>query len=136
MNPFHLALPVKEIAATRNFYENVLGCPIGRSSHNWIDVNFYGHQITFQERPKVAMDAFRKTQNDLVPLAHFGVVLTWAEWHQKVDALRDAGIPFSVAPGLAMEGQVGEQARFFVADPNGYGIEFKAFESQDGLFKA
>ena len=45
MRPFHLAFPVDDLAAARDFYVSVLGCAEGRSSDEWIDFNLFGHQI-------------------------------------------------------------------------------------------
>ena len=45
LNPFHLAIPVKEITETRYFYRDILGCEEGRSSDHWVDFNFFGHQL-------------------------------------------------------------------------------------------
>ena len=133
---FHLALPVRDIKATRTFYETVLNCAIGRSSYNWIDVNFYGNQITFQERPDVQVEAANKRQNGSGPIAHFGVILPWKDWHEHVADFQERELPFMIEPGLAMEGLPGEQKRFFLFDPNGYGIEFKAFEDPEAVFRS
>ena len=43
--PFHLAFPVSDLEATRNFFTDVLGCATGRSSDRWIDFDFFGHQV-------------------------------------------------------------------------------------------
>ena len=51
MPPFHLAFPVHDLAAARRFYGELLGCPEGRSSPEWIDFNFYGHQIVAHLAP-------------------------------------------------------------------------------------
>ena len=42
---FHLAFPVRDLAEARRFYGGLLGCPEGRSSPEWVDFDFYGHQI-------------------------------------------------------------------------------------------
>ena len=44
-NLFHLAFPVNDLDAAREFYGGLLGCPEGRSSDAWIDFDLYGHQI-------------------------------------------------------------------------------------------
>lgn len=49
--PFHLAFPVRDLAEARAFYGEKLGCPEGRSSPEWIDFNFYGHQIVAHLAP-------------------------------------------------------------------------------------
>jgi extradiol dioxygenase family protein len=51
MPPFHLAFPVHDLAAARQFYGELLACPEGRSSENWIDFNFFGHQIVAHLAP-------------------------------------------------------------------------------------
>lgn len=133
---FHLALPVKDIEATTAFYTEVLKCPLGRSSYNWVDVNFYGHQITFHQRPKITIEAAQNMQKGSGPVAHFGVVLPWTTWHETVSAFQHAGVTFLIEPDVVMEGKVGEQVRFFISDPDNYGIEFKSFHNPDNLFKA
>ena len=45
LSPFHLAFPVHDLAAARAFWGGVMGCPEGRSSAEWVDFDFYGHQI-------------------------------------------------------------------------------------------
>ena len=35
--PFHLAFPVDDLAAAREFYGSLLGCPEGRSAEHWVD---------------------------------------------------------------------------------------------------
>ena len=45
LSPFHLAIPVSDLDATLVFYEELLGCTRGRESNDWIDLNFWGHQL-------------------------------------------------------------------------------------------
>ena len=47
--PFHLAIPVNDLKAGKRFYEDVLGCIPGRSSNEWADYNFFGHQLVLHE---------------------------------------------------------------------------------------
>ena len=42
---FHLAFPVRDLGEARAFYGELLGCPEGRSSAEWVDFDFFGHQI-------------------------------------------------------------------------------------------
>ncbi|UUZ44294.1 hypothetical protein LP422_17690 [Janibacter limosus] len=42
---FHLAIPVDDIVAAREFYGGVLGLSEGRSDTLWVDWNFYGHRV-------------------------------------------------------------------------------------------
>ena len=81
LSPFHLAFPVHDLGAARRFYGELLGCPEGRSSERWIDFDFYGHQIVAHLAPQVAAPAAHNAvDGDHVPVPHFGVILSMAQW--------------------------------------------------------
>lgn len=133
--PFHLAFPVHSIAAAREFYGALLGCPEGRSSDAWVDFNFYGHQIVAHLAPEEV--GHRKTSavdGDAVPVRHFGVVLSMPEWEQISAKLTAAGIDFIIEPHIRFKGEVGEQATMFFLDPSGNALEIKAFADMASLF--
>jgi uncharacterized protein len=135
MQPFHLAFPVTSLANARAFYGGLLGCPEGRSSDEWVDFDFYGHQIVAHLSPEQA--SHRQTSvvdGDNVPVRHFGVVLTMAQWQALADRLRAAGTAFVIEPHVRFKGQPGEQATMFFLDPCGNALEFKAFADQSKLF--
>jgi len=133
--PFHLAFPVKDIDTTRSFYEELLGCTVGRSSESWIDFNFFGHQLSAHLRPdELSAAPANQVDGHEVPVRHFGAVLAWEAWHALADKLKAADIRFIIEPYLRFEGQVGEQATMFLADPSGNAIEFKAFKDPQQLF--
>lgn len=136
MPPFHLAFPVSDLAASRRFYGELLGCPEGRSSDTWIDFDFFGHQIVAHYQPPADEPAPHHNPVDghAVPVPHFGVVLDWESWHALADRLRAAEVDFVIEPYLRFEGQVGEQATMFFLDPSGNALEFKAFRNPDQLF--
>lgn len=130
LTPFHLAIPVHDLAAARDFYGGVLGCPEGRSSAQWVDFDLYGHQLVChlvagQKNAAVAAEA--AVDGHEVPVPHFGVVLPMPEWHALADRLRAADVKFVLEPHLRFAGQPGEQATLFLLDPSGNAIEFKAF---------
>lgn len=133
---FHLAFTVDDLAAARRFYGELLGCPEGRSSARWVDFNFADHQIT-AHLVDAAHDAAptNPVDGENVPARHFGLVLAWTEWEHLVDRIRDAGHPFRIEPQVRFTGQVGEQATFFVDDPAGNSLEFKAFRRPEELFR-
>jgi uncharacterized protein len=134
MRPFHLAFPVHDLNAARDFYGRVLGCPEGRSADEWIDFNLYGHQIVTH----LTASAHAVTSNPVdghdVPVPHFGVVLTMEQWHTLVARLNAAGTNFAIAPTIRFKGQTGEQATMFFYDPSGNALEFKAFADDSQLF--
>lgn len=135
LHPFHLAFPVTSLAKARAFYGDLLGCPEGRSSEDWVDFNLYGHQIVAHLAPDEAGHrATSAVDGDAVPVRHFGVVLSMREWEALADRLRRGGVKFIIEPHLRFKGQVGEQATMFFLDPCGNALEFKAFADPGRLF--
>ena len=135
LSPFHLAFPVTDIAETRSFYTQVLGCTIGRESERWIDFNFYGHQISAHLAPEACHNALTNPVDEKnVPVRHFGVVLPWDEWGILAKRLQELDVDFLIEPYLRFKGEVGEQATLFLLDPSKNGLEFKAFKDQKSLF--
>lgn len=133
--PFHLAFPVADLEETLAFYRDLLGCETGRSSDEWIDFNFWGHQVVAHLSPD---EAGKSNANEVdghaVPVKHFGVILEWDEWHELAGRLRDEGIAFVIEPYVRFKGKPGEQATMFFTDPAGNALEFKAFRNKDQIF--
>ncbi len=135
MHPFHLAFPVHSLPSARAFYGDLLGCPEGRSSDEWIDFNLYGHQVVAHLAPEEAgRAATNAVDGDNVPVRHFGVVLSMTEWQRLADRLTQANTDFIIKPHIRFQGQVGEQATMFFLDPSGNALEFKAFKDMNSLF--
>lgn len=138
MQPFHLAIPVNNLAICRKFYNDILECSEGRSSKNWVDFNFFGHQLVIHQNPN-AKHQNNKTYNPVdghgVPVPHFGVVLNWNEWLKLSEKLKSKNIDFVIEPYIRFKGKVGEQATMFFLDPENNAIEFKAFKNIDQLFE-
>lgn len=134
-SPFHLAFPVHDLAAARAFYGDLLGCAEGRSSEQWVDFNFHGHQVVAHLSPEEArVSAANAVDGKAVPVRHFGVILEWDAWHALADRLRQAGVHFLIEPGIRFAGQVGEQATMFFLDPSGNALEFKSFRDMNRIF--
>ena len=132
--PFHLAFPISDLQATREFYTKILGCKLGRESDRWIDFDFWGHQVTahlVEQMPDVATNPVDGKQ---VPSSHFGCVLDWEAWHELADRLKVAKLNFLIGPYIRFEGEPGEQATMFIEDPSGNGLEFKSFKRPQALF--
>ena len=133
--PFHLAFPVHDLAAARAFYGGRLGCPEGRSADDWIDFDFFGHQIVAHLDAGMAP---RRHSNPVdghdVPVPHFGAVLGMAEWEELAGQLEAAGTEFVIAPTVRFRGQAGEQATMFFLDPSGNALELKAMADPANLF--
>lgn len=136
LSPFHLAVPVHDIAAARTFYSEILNCEEGRSSESWIDFNLYGHQFVVHLKPGMALEEAHANAVDghQVPVPHFGVVLEWDAWEVLAADLKTKGVKFIIEPYIRFAGQVGEQGTMFFKDPSGNALEFKAFKDMDQLF--
>ncbi len=134
LQPFHLALPVRDLAATRAFYGGLMGCTEGRSAPRWVDYDFFGHQLSLHLRPEECVAVrTNPVDGDDVPTRHFGVVLGMEAW----EALRDrlhGQVEWVIEPHIRFAGEVGEQATMFFTDPSGNALEFKAFADQSQVF--
>ena len=133
--PFHLAFPVDDLAAARQFYGELLQCPEGRSADDWIDFDFYGHQIVAHLAPDaVQARASNSVDGHDVPVPHFGIVLSIDDWRALAERLVNAKVDFVIEPSVRFEGEPGEQATMFLLDPAGNALEFKAMADPAKLF--
>lgn len=134
LSPFHLAFPVHDLAAARAFYGGLLNCPEGRSSDEWIDFDFYGHQIVTHLAPDACSPSTTNAVDGHgVPVPHFGLVMDMATWQNLANRL-SGKVDFVIAPYVRFKGQTGEQATMFFTDPSGNAIEIKAFADRSQLF--
>jgi len=134
--PFHIAIPVHNLAECRTFYRDILNCEEGRSSDHWVDFNLFGHQLVIHYKPKAEHDDDHANEVDgkHVPVPHFGVVLPWEQFQSFAEDLTTKGIKFIIEPYIRFEGEVGEQATMFFKDPAGNALEFKSFKDIGQLF--
>ena len=131
---FHLAFNVDDLATTRVFYADVLGCTEGRSTASWVDFDFFGHQLSMHLGAPFTTAATGQVGAHRVPMPHFGVLLALPDWHALAQRLRDHGVAFVIEPHLRFEGQPGEQWTMFFLDPSGNPIEVKGFASLATVF--
>lgn len=134
LTPFHLAINVHDLAAAREFYCGVLGATEGRSAQTWVDVSFFGHQLSLHLGPILKTQPTGRVGDTLVPMPHFGVVLDLDIWRATADRLTDAGAAFILEPQLRFAGEPGEQWTMFFEDPSGNPIELKGFATHAALF--
>ncbi|MEO9468270.1 VOC family protein [Parasphingorhabdus sp.] len=135
LRPFHLAFPVHDLAAARNFYGEFLGCAEGRSCDTWIDFNLFGHQIVTHLDPAAKSVAMTNpVDGENVPVPHFGVVLAMHDWQELAARLQARNVSFVIEPTVRFRGETGEQATMFFMDPSGNALEFKAFADDNQLF--
>ena len=132
--PFHLAFPVTDLAATKLFFTETLGCTLGRTSERWIDIDFFGHQITAHLVDGLDEAATNPVDGEQVPSSHFGAILEIAEWKALAEKLVALDTQFLIKPQIRFEGEIGEQATMFFKDPSGNALEFKAFADKSQIF--
>ncbi|GJL97260.1 MAG: glyoxalase [Hyphobacterium sp.] len=133
---FHLAFPVHDLELARRFYAGLLGCDEGReAAGQWIDFNFYGHQLVAHLAPGECGGAIaNEVDGQKVPVRHFGLLMEWVEWEGLARRLGDGGADFLIEPHVRFEGQAGEQGTFFIIDPSGNALEFKTFRNEAQIF--
>ena len=134
--PFHLAIPVSNLAEAEAFYGDILGCPRGRRSDTWIDFDFFGHQLVTHLSESVGLTATNDVEDKAVPVLHFGVVIDLDTWTHLATTLKAANVSFIIEPCLRHKDKPGEQHIFFVKDPSGNALEFKSLTRAEDLFAA
>ncbi|MEM0912421.1 MAG: glyoxalase [Pseudomonadota bacterium] len=133
--PFHLAIPVISLSQANAFYGELMGCEKGRQSEQWIDWNFYGHQlVTHLVGAMPEQSAPNEVDSKAVPVPHFGLVLAKEDWTTLKNKLLRRSYSFVIEPYIRFEGLVGEQGTFFLHDPSGNALEFKYFDDISQLF--
>ena len=121
----HLSLPVNDLVATRDFYENVLGCRIGRESNDWFDAWFFGLQLTLQLRPLEVIDISRQG------VRHFGVILpTLSAFDEIVKRVNRSVHTWISEPKKHAEIELSGKLGGKLADPSGNIIEIKFYENK------
>ena len=135
LSPFHLAFPVHDLVLARRFYGELLGCPEGRSAQDWVDFNFYGHQIVAHLAPgETGASQRNAVDGHAVPVRHFAIVLPMPDWEAMAARLKAHGVEFVIEPYIRFKGEPGEQATMFFLDPSGNALELKAFADIGRLF--
>ena len=134
LTPFHIAVQVRDIDEARQFYGNLMGLEEGRSSQHWIDFNMFGHQFVTHLNPAIGprgkvAQVTNPVDQQQVPVPHCGVVLELDTWRAFADRVAGFIDRFIIDPHTRFQGEVGEQATMFFADPSGNALEFKAFRN-------
>ena len=135
VQPFHLEIPVQDLEKCRTFYRSILHCKEGRSSKHWVDFNFFGHQLVIHQKDEFNPERISNpVDGHEVPVPHFGVILTWEDWHELSERLKANNTIFIIEPTIRFKGKVGEQATMFFNDPENNALEFKAFKDMSQVF--
>lgn len=133
---FHISLPCIGIERTKNFYQGLLGAELGRVTNHWIDVNLFGHQITFTKCGTYNFSyKSYKFEGTILPSFHFGVILDQDTWKNVYDMAVKANL-IKIDKTQFLKDKNGEHTSFFVKDPNGYIVEFKTFTDAATIFES
>jgi extradiol dioxygenase family protein len=132
---FHHAFVVHDLEDARRFYVDLLGCRLGRTSASWIDLDLFGNQLTAHLGTPPTPTNQGHVDGIEVPLPHFGAIVRFDEYEQLAARLSAAGVAFVVTPRIRYAGKPGEQGTFFLLDPSGNALEFKAFRRPDEMFQ-
>lgn len=112
----HLSLSVTDLGVSEGFYCGVLGARVGRRTPGWIDVWLFGIQLTLNRLPKaVTPSPYREAM-------HFGATVRWDEWPAWLERVERASATMTMPPRRDED-----VAKIYVADPDGYVIEIKAY---------
>ncbi len=131
---FHFSFNVTDLNVARHFYGQILGCAEGRSADTWVDFDFFGHQISLHLGEPLKTQNTGRVDDKLVPMPHFGLVLTLPEWQAMADRLKAAGTAFVLEPHVRFAGQPGEQSTMFFLDPFGNPLEIKGFADLNQIY--
>ncbi len=132
---FHLAIPVSDLASCTSFYENLFSCTRGRSSDEWVDLNFFNHQLVLHKAHSHSQDSVVNfVDGDNIPVPHFGVILDYDAFNAVVENAKQRSINFLIEPRLRFKDEAGEQMTMFFRDPSNNVIEIKAFKGRSNIF--
>lgn len=131
---FHISLPCQQLEKTEEFYLSIPGAKLGRKQQNWIDIDFFGNQVTFIEVDSDFKFSTYQFETSAIPSFHFGIVVKEKRVWNKL--FKELGTRYHVEIVGFLEGNTGEHHSFFIKDPNGYTIEFKYFTAPNQVFSS
>lgn len=135
MTAFHYAFKVKDIESTINFYHNILQCKIGRQTENWVDFDFFGHQLSAHISKRITnLDYCGLVDGIQVPIPHFGCILSTNDFNFIKKQLEEHDVKFLVKPQTRYKNLKGEQQTMFILDYSNNPIEFKCFTNDKEVF--
>ncbi len=119
---FHLSIGVDSVQDSADFFEHVLKAEVThRDPSGYINVNFYGCQITLQEGGSMREQGGR---------FHFGANLTLDAFKDLSNqVLRFASDSVVMAPEVKDAGTSLERWKMYMRCPSGYLIELKGYQA-------
>lgn len=133
---FHMSLPCLSVKETKSFYKNSIGATSGRHTLNWVDINLFGHQLTFIKAEKFNFNSPNYVfEGKILPSFHFGIIVDEKTWNDIYSKLIKQDLEV-VEKTTFLINKAGEHTSFFIKDPNDYMLEFKCFKDSKNIFKA
>ena len=133
---FHMSLPCLSVNATKKFYINQIGASVGRMTQNWVDINLFGHQLTFIKAEKFNFNNPNYVfEGKILPSFHFGVIVDVDVWKKIYAKLNEQNLEL-VTQTTFLKDKKGEHSSFFIKDPNGFMLEFKSFKEPKDIFNS
>lgn len=131
-----MSLPCLSVKETQDFYINNIGASVGRTSENWVDINLFGHQITFIKADKFNFNNPNYVfEGKILPSFHFGIIVDTEDWKKIYTKLTKQNLQV-VTKTTFLKDRAGEHLSFFIKDPNDYMLEFKSFKEPKDMFVA
>ncbi len=127
---FHLAFPITDIAQTKAFYVDGLGCVAGRETHYALILNLYGHQMVAHITKEPLTP-----QRGIYP-RHFGLIFTsLSDWESLLERAQQQQLLFREEPKHRFPGSLLEHRTFFLEDPFYNLMEFKYYRHSEAIFQ-
>ncbi|MEI6700523.1 MAG: VOC family protein [Actinomycetota bacterium] len=117
----HLSIVVASLDDAQAFYVDLLGCTPGRRTPAWMDVWFFGLQLTLQAQPEAVQSAAQTGKR------HFGVTLDRPTFDALRDRIDQAGLVWLDPVTTSSAGTPLEQTKGKLLDPSSNVLEFKTY---------
>ena len=126
---FHLAFPVSNLEETKIFYQDQLGCELGRESKHSLIFNLGGHQIVAQLTSEPLTH-----QRGIYP-RHLGLIfLEFKEWEAFLNRAQKHQLLFFQEAKVRYPNTPLEHHTFFLKDPSFNLLEFKFYKNRSAIF--
>jgi extradiol dioxygenase family protein len=131
-----MSLPCLSVTETKKFYINSIGASLGRTAKTWVDINLFGHQLTFIKAEKFNFNSPNYIfEGHILPSFHFGIILNEERWKSIYEKLNSTNLEV-VNQTTFLKVKPGEHSSFFIKDPNDYLLELKNFKNSKDIFKS
>lgn len=127
---FHLAFPITDIAQTKAFYIDGLGCTAGRETHHALILDLYGHQLVAHITKEPLTP-----QKGIYP-RHFGLIFTQeTDWENLLVRSQTRQLLFREEAKHRFPSSPLEHRTFFLEDPFYNLLEFKYYKHASSIFQ-